>query len=141
MNPVVSQFARFVVVGVVNTVIDFGVLRVLIALTGIEGGTGLIVLNSIAFIAAVTNSYLMNKYWTFTHKEGVVQPVEISKFLIVSLIGLGINDAVVYGVATLIAPPFETIGPISWIFIAKLVATGVSLVWNFIGYKFFVFNR
>ncbi len=137
----IAQFSRFIVVGLINTAIDFGVLNLLIFITGIEMGIGVAVLNSIAFTAAVVNSYFMNKYWTFGVKGETVKTTEASKFLIVSLIGLGINSGIVYGVANFVTPPFSKIGPVSWINLAKVVATGMSLIWNFIGYKFLVFKR
>ena len=141
MSPMVSQIIRFIIVGVVNTSLDFGVLNLLVIVTGIETGIGVGVLNSVAFVVAVTNSYFMNKYWTFGIQGEAAKTTEISKFLMVSLIGLGINSGIVYGVTNFITPPFAQIGPVSWINISKLVATGVSLVWNFIGYKFFVFKK
>ncbi len=140
-SALIYQLSRFITVGLVNTAIDFGILRSLIYLTDIQSGGGLIVLNSIAFLTAVTNSYFMNKYWTFGLGPQSVRTIEVSKFLMVSLMGLYINDVVVYGITEFIRPPFEQIGPISWIFIAKMVASGVSLVSNFVGYKFFVFKK
>jgi len=142
MNPsVIAQFSKFIIVGLVNTGLDFGVLNLLILLTGIETGVGIAVLNSIAFSVAVVNSYFMNKYWTFGVKGEAVKTVEASKFLMVSLIGLAINSGIVYGVTNFVIPPFAQIGPVSWVNLSKMVATGVSLIWNFIGYKFIVFKR
>jgi putative flippase GtrA len=58
----------------------------------------------------------------------------------VSFIGLGINTAVCVVVASLL-PPTLSITPVLWENIAKVVATGFSLVWNFVGYKYVVFER
>ncbi len=139
-SALISQFSRFVAVGLVNTAIDFAVLNILSLTTGIYAGTGLIVLNSIAFLAAVTNSYFMNKYWTFGVRDGA-QTAEVSKFLSVSLVGLVINSGIVYGITTFLVLPLPQITPALWENFAKAVATGVSLIWNFIGYKLFVFKK
>jgi len=139
-SPLVAQFSKFVIVGLLNTAIDFGVLNLLSFLTGVYSGAALIALNSVAFLAAVTNSYFLNKYWTFAAKDGA-RTTEISKFLIISFIGLGINNAIVYGVTTFMALPLGRIGPALWENLAKMAATGISLIWNFIGYKFFVFKK
>lgn len=136
----VSQFSRFVAVGLINTAIDFAVLNILSFTTGIHSGTGLIVINSISFLTAVTNSYFMNKYWTFGVRDGI-RTAEASKFLSVSLVGLVINSGIVYGISTFIMSPLPQIGPALWENFAKVVATGVSLIWNFIGYKLFVFKK
>lgn len=139
-SALISQLSRFVAVGLVNTAIDFGILNLLSFTTGVYSGGGLIALNSIAFLVAVANSYFMNKYWTFGAQDGA-KTVEVYKFLSISLIGLGINSSFVYGITTFIAPPLPQIGPAIWENLAKAVATGVSLIWNFTGYKFFVFKR
>jgi len=136
----ISQFSRFIAVGLVNTAIDFAVLNLLSWTTGIYSGSGIILLNSVAFTAAVVNSYFMNKYWTFGVRDGV-KTSEVSKFLGVSLVGLGINTSLVYGITTLIVLPLPQVGPALWENFAKAVATGASLIWNFIGYKLFVFKK
>jgi len=137
---IVSQFSRFVVVGFMNTAIDFTVLNILSFVTGIYAGAWLIVLNSTAFLAATTNSYFMNKYWTFGVRDGA-QTSEVSKFLSVSLVGLVINSSIVYGITTFLVSPLPQITLVLWENLAKATATGISLFWNFIGYKFLVFNK
>jgi putative flippase GtrA len=143
MNQLVKQFTKFVIIGFMNTIIDFGVLNLLMWLTGVYKGSWIILLNAISFSIAVTNSYFWNKYWTFRAKE-TGQPAmvakEFSQFVMITLIGLGINTSIVYGVTTLI-PPLFGIGPELWANLAKAAATAISLIWNFIGYKFIVFKR
>jgi putative flippase GtrA len=138
-NQLFRQLLKFGVVGAINTGIDFAVLNVLSALTGIRSGTGIIWLNSAAFTVAVANSYFMNKYWTFAAR-GAVRAGEASSFLLVSLVGLGINGGIVFWITTYINPLFG-FGIALWENVAKLIATGVSLVWNFIGYKLLVFRQ
>ncbi len=142
MNKLIAQFGKFIVVGVLNTLIDFAILNVLSYLTGIYSGGSLVILNSISFTAAVINSYFLNKYWTFKEQSfGGVRAGEASGFLIVSLIGLAINGAIVFGVTTYIHPPLAFFTPALWENFAKILATGVALIWNFIGYKFVVFKK
>ncbi len=126
-----------------NTAIDFTVLNLLMWWTGIYKGGWIILLNAVSFSIAVINSYLWNKYWTFRAREAD-EPGEVAKefsqFIAVTLIGLGINTGVVYGITTLIAPVFG-LSPEIWANLAKATATGFSLIWNFIGYKFIVFKK
>jgi len=152
-----KQISKFVVVGVINTGIDFAVLNLLTSLTKIYSGKWIVVFNSISFTAAVINSYFMNKRWTFhqsaniarspadkqeldTKERGQKQtPKEFIQFVVVSVIGISINDIIVYGITTFIAPLFGLSGKL-WVNAAKICATGASMIWNFIGYKFFVFK-
>lgn len=142
-SKLVSQFSKFVVIGFMNTAIDFGVLNLLMWQTGIYRGKWIILLNAIAFAVAVINSYLWNKYWTFRAKEAD-EPGEIAKefsqFIMVTLIGLAINTSIVFGVTTFITP-FFGLSLELWANLAKAAATGFSLIWNFIGYKFIVFKK
>lgn len=140
MERIIRQFSKFVVVGGVNTGIDFLVLNALMHVTGITGGSGIFMLNMVSFGVAVVNSYFMNKYWTFQdlRKEG--EETKFVQFIAVSLVGAGLNSTIVTVFTTLIAPMFG-LSPYLWANVGKLLATGASLVWNFIGYKLFVFKR
>ncbi len=137
----IKQFSKFIIVGGVNTGIDVVILRILVGVTGIVGGGGIVVLNAISFSVAVVNSYFMNKLWTFEDKTRTEkEPFKFSQFFIVSLIGISINSGVVY-VITTFTQPILGISEANWVVVAKLFATGFSLVWNFIGYKLFVFKK
>ncbi|MBU1167060.1 GtrA family protein [Patescibacteria group bacterium] len=132
------QIVKFALVGGLNTALDFAVLNALIWATGTSSGKWIILFNSLAFTAAVINSYILNKIWTFQSKEKKVAS-QFARFITVSLIGWVVNTAIVFTVTTYIDPYFglnETL----WANVAKIVATGVALVWNFIGYKLWAFR-
>lgn len=138
--PIIKQLAKFIVVGGINTGIDFLVLNIEMILTGITSGPSMLILNSISFSAATTNSFFMNKRWTFEDSGNKKDGVKFSQFLIVSIIGITINGGVVYLITSFVDPLFG-LNPQLWANVAKLFATGISLVWNFIGYKFIVFKK
>ncbi|MBI4993963.1 GtrA family protein [Candidatus Wolfebacteria bacterium] len=140
-----KQFLKFIVVGGINTGIDFAILNVLMFSTNIYSGKWIIIFNSVSFATAVVNSYFMNKYWTFKKQktqntEVKSQSKEFFQFLIISIIGISLNDAAVYTVSTFI-PPIFGLSEKLWANAAKLIATVVSMIWNFIGYKFIVFKN
>lgn len=131
------QIAKFILVGILNTSIDFGVLNILIFIFKIYGGLGIIVINSISFTLAVINSYLWNKYWTFESEKRIAGK-EFFQFLFISIIGLLINDSIVYFLTTFIPPSGLNLA--IWANIAKISATLIQLIWNFLGYKLIVFK-
>ena len=135
-----GQFLRFAVVGVINTSINFAVLNILSYITGISKGSGVIPLAVFAFAVATANSYLLNKHWSFRDQSHADAGKKFSLFLIVSIIGAGINSGTVYLITTHISPIFGLSAHL-WLNVAALAATGISLIWNFIGYKLFVFNK
>lgn len=137
---ILKQISKFIVVGVINTGIDFAVLNLLMFLTGTYSGKWLILFNSISFTTAVINSYFMNKRWTFQAQTAEKNSgKKFMQFIIVSIIGISINNAVVYAITTLFTLLFGLSSQL-WTNVAKIFATAVSMIWNFIGYKFFVFK-
>lgn len=139
-NKFFLQFGKFFIVGILNTGIDFLVLNLLMWLTQTYEGGSVIIFNTISFSVAVINSYLLNKYWTFQDKSAGNSPTQFAKFLTVSIIGWGLNTAILYSVTTLISP-FFGLSRALWANFAKAMATGVVLIWNFVGYKLFVFKK
>jgi len=131
-----KQFIKFATVGIINTGLDLIFLNFLIWLTGIYQGGWLGLLNFIAFSLATINSYFLNKFWTFK-KRGVNF---FFQFFAISLVGCAINTSIVYFVATFV-PPFFGVSQLLWVNIAKLLAILISMCWNFIGYKFWVFRK
>lgn len=134
--PFLWQFAKFALVGVLNTAIDFGILNLFIASTGITSGPSIIPMNAFSFSAAVVNSYFWNRRWVFagrTHGNFVI-------FFIITVIGVGINSGIVFLITTYISPLFN-LDRTLWVNFAKVLATGISLVWNFTGYRLVVFKK
>ncbi|MCK4635526.1 MAG: GtrA family protein, partial [Candidatus Moranbacteria bacterium] len=84
------QFAKFGAVGAFNTFLDWGVLNLLIMITGISGGLAYSGFKSISFIIAAVSAYFWNKYWTFDSQQET-NSEEIFNFSVVTGIGFVIN--------------------------------------------------
>ena len=130
------QVAKFGLVGILNTSIDFGILNFLMAATSVTRGIGIIPINAVAVVAAVVNSFYWNKDWVFGQKQGA----SFLTFSVVTLIGLGINTAIVFLLTTFIGPIIVDSQAL-WANLAKVLATIFSMVWNFLGYKLIVFKK
>ena len=63
--PSLFEFSKFAVVGVLNSGVDFGILNLLILITGVASGGGFFAFKSVSVTLGVINSYVWNKYWTF----------------------------------------------------------------------------
>ncbi|MBI4030399.1 MAG: GtrA family protein [Proteobacteria bacterium] len=120
-----QSFVRFCVVGVINTLIDFGVFAALFY----GAGWGLLVAHVPAFCAAVVNGFIMNKVWTFGDKSAVTG-MQFGRFAAVAGIGLLISSAVVAG-GSHVMP----------VLAAKALAVAAALMWNYAGSSRFVFRR
>jgi len=137
---IVYQFAKYAVVGIANTAVDFGVFNLLMWIGQTYEGKIIFFLNTISFLVAVVHSYFWNKFWTFKNKQNVNKTIQFIQFIIVSLIGALINSGIVYAMSSLMNPACG-LSQNAWVNTSKVAATVISLVWNFIGYKLIVFRE
>jgi len=136
---IIYQASKFLLVGILNTLIDLGVLNFLILVSGTASGLSFSLFKGASFLVAVVNSYFWNKFWTFEKKETTKAPKEFAQFFVVALIGLGINVLIASFVVNVIGPQFGLSEKI-WANLGAIAATFVGMTWNFLGYKFIVFK-
>ncbi|MBU1119403.1 GtrA family protein [Patescibacteria group bacterium] len=134
------QLVRFGVAGGLNTLLDWGILNLLTTTFNVYSGELILVFNIFSVSAALVNSYILNKYWTFRATGQAKTSTQIGKFLAVSIVGIVINSAIVYVVTTIIGVQFG-LAENHWALAAKMLATGVVFIWNFIGYKLWAFAK
>lgn len=123
----------FAIIGGANTAIDFGILFVLKLL-----GVPVVAANIASTSAAFVFSFIMNRKYTFKSAGGNVKR-ELMLFIAVTLFGLWVLQNVVIWLAL---PVIKSVGLPENIALlgAKLVATAVSLVWNYVMYDRVVFK-
>lgn len=122
-----SQAVRFGAVGVLNTLVDWGLYYALTRWAGL--GSLPVLAKSLSYGAGIINSYFWNKYWTFQQRDGSL--LSIVPFMIVSLIALGVNAGVLHlGLEVLSITEFASL----------ILATGVTLLWNFLMSKLVIFR-
>jgi putative flippase GtrA len=139
--PSLFEFSKFAVVGVLNSGVDFGILNLLMLMTGLSSGTAFLAFKSISVTLGVINSYLWNKYWTFkTSNSAADARREFMAFMVVTLIAVGVNVAGADVIVNVIGAPagFSTK---LWANIGAISGAGLTLFTNFFGYKFFVFKK
>jgi len=132
-----SQFGKFAAVGFLNTAIDFGILNLLSSATGITAGLYLGGINVPAVAVALANSYFWNKFWVFNAGGGSTAS-DLPKFIAVSVGAILVNSGIV-AIGTGFPAPFG-LSAEAWLNAAKVLATVASFLWNFVGYKIFVFR-
>jgi putative flippase GtrA len=116
-----------------------GILNFLIFYTGISAGLPQSAFKGFSFIVAVLNSYVWNKFWTFRSSRTRTVGKEFFQFLVVSTVGFFLNVGADYFLVNIIHPlggmPVK-----SWAQFSAMIAAIIALFWNFIGYKFIVFE-
>ena len=129
-----SQKIRFLTIGGINTALDFGVLFSLKAL-----GLPVVPANIISTFCAFCFSFFANKKYTFKTDNTRIKR-EIILFVVVTLFGLWVLQGIVIQLATSALSGTQL--PEGFIlFIAKILATIVSLTWNYTLYSRFVFKN
>jgi putative flippase GtrA len=134
------QLSKFGLIGVTNTVIDLGIYNLLIFMSDVSSGYLIAVFKSFSVLAAIVNSYIWNKFWSFEKREVSNFGEEFTQFLLVSLVGLLLNVGITAFVVNVIGAP-TGMAEKTWANIGGLTASILVLTWNFIGYKFLVFKK
>jgi hypothetical protein len=131
-----NQKIKFATIGALNTALDFAILFSLKAL-GINVAFSNIVSTGVTFIL----SFILNKKITFnsTNKTKQENIKEFLSFTIITLFGLWVIQTLVIYIITSILSNI-LISNIT-LFIAKIIATIFSLIWNFVLYKKVVFKK
>lgn len=162
-----ERFFKFLVVGAIGFVVDFGIFNLLLnpmnaavssgtwlydMLTGIGLShdtvthLGPTIASTISFVAAVCSNFLWNRYWTYPDSRSRSRRRQFTMFLIVSVIGVLIRIPIVF----LMTPVFRSV--VSNIdslqaYTTRLadnlslgVAVVVVLFWNFFANRYWTYN-
>ncbi len=125
MQKLLAQIMKFGVVGLLAFCIDYGLMVFLTEVVSIN----YLISATISFTASVVFNYVASMRYVFRHKEGMSRRKEFVIFVVLSVLGLGINNGCMWiGV--------EFFG-VSYLLV-KIVATAVVMVWNFVTRKKFL---
>jgi len=145
------RFLKFCVVGVSGTIIDFGVLNLLVQLFDFPK----VLANTCSFSVALLNNFIWNRLWIYPETRGEPITRQLAQFTLVNLAGWAINTGIFYsadrwlwGESGLLAGP---IGALALAIgmrhfdlaynLAKALATGVVLFWNFFVNRVWTFRH
>ncbi|NLV90763.1 MAG: GtrA family protein [Tenericutes bacterium] len=127
MKKLISQILKFGLIGAIAFVIDYSILYLLTEVIGLHFLISQVVSFSISFVF----NYYFSVVWVFeAGKERNAK--EKSLFLSGALIGLGINEVILY--------LLSHIGNVHYM-ISKLIATFIVMIWNFITRKYLLEKR
>ncbi len=122
---IIPQFIKFSLVGGICFLFEYGLFALLNDVMGIE----ILIANALAFLASTVLNYILSMRFVFIAREDSSRARLFIIYVILSIVGLGINEAIVWiGVEVLSINKY----------VAKLIATVVVLVYNFITRKVFI---
>ncbi len=125
MKKLIHQLIKFGFVGGSAFVIDYGVMILLTEVFGIN----YLVSSGISFTISVIYNYVLSVKWVFDVGENRNKTQEFAVFIVLSIIGLGLNQFLMWLTV-------EKIG--IFYMLAKIIATAIVMVYNFITRKIFL---
>ena len=125
MKKLIAQIMKFGVVGFLAFIIDYGLLAFLTEVFYVN----YLASATISFTVSVVFNYMASMRYVFTHKEGLSRRREFIIFIVLSVIGLGINNACLWAGVELLNIHY---------LITKIGATAIVMVWNFVTRKIFL---
>lgn len=133
-----ERFFKFLVVGSIGFVVDFGTLTLLIEVFNFPT----LVANTCSFSAALVSNFTLNRFWTYPDSRQKKLTAQLGQFGLVNIVGLVINNTLLF----LLESPFDSLttslgllGGRGYI-PAKAVATIVVLFWNFFVNRYWTYN-
>ena len=125
MSKLFEQILKFGVVGMLAFLVDYGVLMLLSQVCGVDP----VLSAGISFCVSVVFNYLASMRYVFTHREDMSKTKEFVIFIVLSAVGLVINEIIMW-VGT------RWLGTTGLaVTVVKVFATAVVMVWNFVSRK------
>ena len=122
---ILQQLAKFVIVGVINTAIDWILYFILDEFFHINP----LIANIFSFTASTTYSYFASMSWVFHPTREKTRRRLFVEFVILNLIALGLTEILL----------FVMIDQFTWdSMLAKIISTFITMIFNFITRKLFI---
>jgi len=125
VKKLIAQIMKFGVVGVIAFLIDYGLMVFLTEVFHVD----YLISATISFTVAVVFNYLASMRYVFSHKEGLSRRREFIIFVALSVVGLLLNDLLMWVGVDLLAVDYR---------VTKIVVTVMVMVYNFVTRKVFL---
>jgi putative flippase GtrA len=126
------SFIRFAIVGGVATVVDFSIFNILLAGRGEPSTVHLLTAATIGFTVATYTSYQLNARFTFRASRSTAA---LGRYVGIAVGGLLIHNTTLLILRGQLDP--DTVIELNAV---KFVALGISMIWNYVGYRQIAFR-
>jgi putative flippase GtrA len=87
-----TRFLKFIVVGVIGALVDFGLMNLLTKLFSLS----LTLAGTISFTCAVTSNFIWNRYWTYPDSRSRPLMRQLIMFFLVNVAGIAIRVPILH---------------------------------------------
>lgn len=129
---ITGQAVRFVIVGLMNTVVDLGAFYLLSLIPGLP----IVAAKAVSYLLGICNSFVWNKLWTFSARHSARSGREFGIFFAVNLPPLLVN-VIVFTLLGIWIDSGSSLARLGKAFTAGVVA----VIWNFLGSRYFAFRH
>ena len=120
------KLIKYCIVGFSGVIVDFSITWLLKEKLYVNK----YIANTAGFVSAATSNYVLNRIWTFESENPRIAGEYVS-FFVISIIGLGLNNLIIWLCAD----------KLKWNFyFSKIVAIGLVTLWNFVMNYLFTFS-
>ena len=149
MKKLIDQILKFGVVGIISFIVDFVITMAVSTLlrtsVGMTTSQAALVGAFFGFVISVIVNYILSMKYVFERREDLDRKKEFTIFVVLSVIGLGINELIILFCIDLVYANWSwlhnLIGATLATAGAKIVATAVVMVYNFVTRKIFLENK
>jgi putative flippase GtrA len=127
---------RYGLVGVANTLMDLAILNMLLWCFPPQNVSFLVVYNAVAYTSGSVSSFLLNKYWTFGHKQRPTRR-EMGRFVISLALEIFWSSGLVWLAGVTLHPFIANV--VLWSNASKLLAVAGSVAFSYVCMRFWTF--
>jgi putative flippase GtrA len=139
-----TRFLKFMGVGVIGAVVDFGIMNLLSKVFGMI----LVWAGGISFVCAIISNFFWNRFWTYPDSRSRPLGRQLAMFAIVNVAGLAIRLPILHYLEAPMLRFFQVWlsadPPVSPAFLAKngtlAVAVSIVMLWNFFVNRYWTYN-
>ena len=138
MRKLFEQIIKFGVVGIISFFVDFAVYTLICNVLHIH----YMIAGVCGFVISVIVNYVLSMKFVFRSKDDMSKTKEFIIFVVLSVIGLGVNSLVLYLCIDVVYRSIVWLQNILTMemcnMAAKIIATGIVMIYNFVTRKIFL---
>lgn len=138
-----SRFLKFMAVGVLGAVVDFGIANLLAHFLNLR----LVIAGTISLGCAILSNFIWNRFWTYPESRSRPLANQLGMFALVNLAGVAIRIPIL----NFLEPPIQdyfargaNLRAVSPEFIARNATLGsavaIVMLWNFFVNRYWTYN-
>lgn len=139
-----TRFYRFLIVGTIGAIVDFGVMNLLTKFLHMP----LVWAGTISFICAVLSNFTWNRFWTYPDSRSKPVYRQLTQFYLINIMGVGIRLPILSFLEPVLINLFwkieNNLAGMDVNFLSKnmtlAVAVLVVLFWNFFANRYWTYS-